>query len=993
MSKRHRRSYGVDSDEQPEKLQTSPGVKTTPSISRNPTTAHSIATILFFPLKLIALIFTFLGWAWNKRPRLSKHAKASIKGNTLKLMLYGALFCGLAVIGLFIWASRDLNNVNPNGLLDRPVHQSTKIYDNTGKELLYEIFADEKRTVVTLDQIPKDLINGVIATEDTAFYDHVGIRPLSIIRSVVYGVIGKGRLGGGASTLTQQLVKNAILTNERTVSRKAKEIILSLRLEQLYTKDQILQIYFNEIPYGSTNYGVESAAQSYFGKSVSELSLPESATLAGLPKAPTWYLNDYDALKTRRNFVLSRMYAEGYITEEQKNTAQETPLEIQQKFQNIKAPHFVLYVKQLLVDEFGEQLVETGGLKVITSLDWNLQQKAEKVIEEKGTEVLTAAGANNTSLLSMDPKTGQILAMVGSKDFFDKDINGQFNVATLGKRQPGSSFKPIVYAAAFEKGFTPSTIVFDVLTNFALTGKPYQPQNYDLKEHGPVSLAQALQGSLNIAAVKVMYLVGEKYASAFAAKLGYSTLGDSDRFGLSLVLGGGEVKLIEHVRAYTIFANGGIKRDPVAILRVEDATGDTLKEWKTDKGERVIEESLAYTMSSILSDDAARAYAFGAGGVLTLKDRPVAVKTGTTNSYIDAWTVGYTPSLVTGVWAGNTDNTPMTRGFGGSRVAAPIWNAFMTAAHEGKPVETFPPRPENTAKKPALRGSTGGAITLKVNKITGNLASSSTPERLIVERTYTQPHSILHYVDKNNPRGDNPITPGIDPQYAVWEAAIQNWITRRKEADPTWEISFEEPPTIEDDAYSIGLLPTLTVVYPAPSSTIYSRQLDTDIRVSAPRGVKKVSYKLNGVYVGVENAHPFNLNTYAKDMTIGKNILTIIVEDDIGNRLEEEVPFTLDAEAEPPSVTWLGTFSSVSLPTILSLRLFKPEEIKEMTISASNGSETIQLETYTSFDTLFNNQLTLTISTLPVGSWTLTPIILTKNGKTIPSQSAEITVQ
>jgi len=899
------------------------------------------------------------------------------------IILLGALGVVFVLI-IFVSVSRDLPD--PDKLTDRTVAQSTKIYDRTGEHVLFEIFADQKRTIVELEDIPKDVVNGVIATEDTAFYEHKGVRPLSILRSFVYGLIGRGRVGGGASTLTQQLVKNAILSPEQTVTRKVKEIILSIRLEQKYTKDQILKIYFNEIPYGSTNYGIQSAAQSYFGKDVKDLTLAESAVLAGLPKAPTKYLNDSQALFERRNFVLGRMYAEGFITEQQKNDAQAEPLEIKQNFDNITAPHFVLYVKEKLVEEYGEQTVETGGLKVITSLDWNMQQAAERAVTEESEKLFNDAGANNTALVALDPKTGQILAMVGSRDFFDNDIDGQFNVATLGKRQPGSSFKPIIYTAAFEKGYTPDTVLFDVKTNFSASGKPYEPLNYDLQERGPVTMRQAIQGSLNIPAVKTLYLVGEKKGVEFAERLGYSTL-QANNFGLSLVLGGGEVKLIEHVAAYATFANGGAYFQPVPVLKVEKPNGDVLSQWKQEKGEPVLKKEIAATISSVLSDDAARAYAFGGGGVLTLPSRPVAAKTGTTNNYVDAWTVGYTPSLVAGVWVGNTNNSPMTRGYGGSRVAAPIWNSFMREALKDTPVESFPGAPANDAEKPVLRGSDGGSVTLLIDKITGKRATSSTPENLIVERTYTQPHSILHYVLKDDPRGAVPEDPGADPQYTIWENAIQDWIRRKKEENPDWEIVFEDPPTDFDDEHSLELIPTLDVVYPSPSTTLYSRQINTDIRVSSPRGVAQVTYKIDERYVGVVREHPFNLNYNAQDFEDGSHVLTIIVEDDIGNRLEQMIPFVIDAGVVSPRVSWVGTNRSVdsnSIPAVFFLEPFKQEQIKEVRVYEQfEGEGRNQIATIKSFDDLFNGQITFRWAPQPrVGRWELLAETVLTSGQT-----------
>src|SRR3989339_2149726 len=601
-----RRTYGYI-DEKSERKTITHGEKPTKNARRNRMKdfvpnpiIRALVWLILLPFKIVWWILRAFFRLWKKLPQMTEEAKKELQRKIIIFFVSLAIFGMLGITVLVAWASRDLPD--PDRLTDRQVAESTKIYDRTGKHLLYEIFTDQKRTMVDLEQIPDLLVKAVIATEDTAFYEHNGIRPLSILRSVVYGVIGKSRLGSGATTLTQQLVKNAILTNERTYTRKIKEIILSVRLEQKYSKNQILKIYFNEIPYGSTNYGIESAAQSYFNKTVSDLNLNEIAILAGLPKAPSKYLTDHYALKLRRNFVLERMFEEGYITREEADENQAREIELAQDLGSIKAPHFVLYVKEKLVEKYGEQLVDTGGLKVITSLDWEKQQMAETIVKEESERLFEDAGVNNTSLVAIDPKTGHILAMIGSRNFFDDEIDGQFNVATLGKRQPGSSFKPIVYAAGFEKGYTPDTVLFDTITNFASSGKDYIPKNYDLKERGPVTVRQALQGSLNIPAVKMMYLVGEDGAKKFSEKMGYSTLSNGN-FGLSLVLGGGEVKLIEHTNAFSVFADRGYRHDINSILKVEDANGKVLEEWKNQKGEKVLDEKVADSISNILSDD------------------------------------------------------------------------------------------------------------------------------------------------------------------------------------------------------------------------------------------------------------------------------------------------------------------------------------------------------------------------------------------------------
>lgn len=991
-----RRKYGyIDNDSKKTIVDTESDHKTEHKSKKHPSDIKkqsSIARILLFPFRVI---FWLPKKIWQKLPRMPKRTKGTfwrkIFGFFITCFILGIL--GLTI--LTAWVSRDLPD--PDRLSDRHIAQSTKIYDRTGQHLLYEVFSQEKRTMVGMNDIPQLLINAVIATEDTEFYQHKGIRPLSILRSFIYGVIGKSRLGAGASTLTQQLVKNAILTNERTYTRKLKEIILSLRLEQKYSKDQILKIYFNEIPYGSTNYGVESASQSYFKKSVSELNLSEIATLAGLPKAPSTYLTNKTALKNRRDFVLERMVAENYITREEADAAQALPIELATDYGQIDAPHFVLYVKEKLVEEYGEQMVDTGGLKVLTSLDWDKQKIAEQVVKEESDKYFKEANANNTSLVAMDPKTGQILAMVGSRDFFDDSIDGQFNVATLGKRQPGSSFKPIVYAAAFEKGYTPDTILFDVETNFSVVAnKEYKPKNYDLKEHGLVTMRKAIQTSLNIPAVQTLYLVGEKNGIDFAGRLGYSTLSEGD-FGLSLVLGGGEVKLLDHTNAYGVFANGGTYYKPVSILRVEDSNGDVLQEWKKNRGERVLDETVAATISNVLSDDESRSSVFGAGGVLTLPERPVAAKTGTTNSYVDAWTIGYTPSLVAGVWAGNTNNTPMSKGDGGSRVAAPIWNHFMRDALKNSAVEQFPPLPPNEAEKPVLRGSGSSGITLLIDRVTNKRATSSTPEAYITERTYVPPHSILHYVQKDDPQGPVPEDPSIDPQYSVWESAIQDWVRRNKESNPDWDISFEEPPTEYDDAHSLELVPSLTVNTPTVSSTLRTRNISTDISVSAPRGVTKVVYKIDRKQISTVREHPFNLNYYASGLENGAHVLTIVVEDDIGNSLQEDIPFLLEAGVEQPNVFWVEknqTINQNQFPRVFFLNFVKLDQIKEVSIYKQKDNNKTLVKTLTDFSNLFNNQINFSWNETPeIGEWTLIAEITLKNNTRKTSDQTNVTIQ
>lgn len=692
------------------------------------------------------------------------------------------IFCGIFLAGsvtaavFLFWAGRNLPD--PNNLTERVVAQSTKIYDKTGETVLYDIHGNQKRTLVKLEDLPEYVKWATVALEDKKFYEHHGFDPVGFLRAVWNNIV-HGYGSGGGSTLTQQLVKNAILSPEKTLSRKIKELILSFKIEQRYSKDEILQMYLNEIPYGSVSYGIEAAAQTFFGKSARDLTLDETALLASLPQATTFYSpygSHQDRLLVRTHYTLDQMFEEGYITEEERDTAKEIDVlgKIIPRKENILAPHFVMYIKEILVETYGEKVVEQGGLKVITTLDLDKQLIAEEAITEQVEINEKEWGGTNAALISLDARTGQILAMVGSRDYFDEEIDGAVNVTTR-PRQPGSSFKPIVYAAAFKKGYTPSTLLYDVVTTFKTEiGKDYEPHNYNDKTFGLVTIKQALAGSLNIPAVKTLYLTGISNVLDFADNLGYTTLQDRSRFGLSLVLGGGEVKLLEHASAFGVFAREGEKHQIAGILKVEDANGRVLEEWKDEKS-NVVDKEVCRQLTSILSDNSARAYVFGEKNYLTLGERPVAAKTGTTNDFHDAWTIGYTPSIVTGVWTGNNDNSEMKMGADGSILAAPIWNKYMREVLAGTPIETFnAPEPIVTGKA-VLDGTPSSSRTVLANKETGELATESTPPELVEQRVVQELHSILHYVDKNNPRGEIPSNPSSDPQYEGWEAALRIW--------------------------------------------------------------------------------------------------------------------------------------------------------------------------------------------------------------------------
>ena len=490
----------------------------------------------------------------------------------LRGMAVLVLFGAIAVVLSFVWYSKDLPD--PNKIIERAVPQSTKIYDRTGKTLLYEIHGTERRTLIELSDIPHYAIDATVAIEDKNFYKHQGLSLHSIAKALVLEVLSKLHLYNknvpGGSTLTQQFVKNAILTTEKSYSRKIKEFVLSYRIEQKFTKDEILKLYFNEIPYGSTAYGIEAAAHIYFDKSAKDVTLGEAAILAALPQAPSYYSpygSHKDELINRQHLVLRLMREQGYITDEQRTDALKEVINFKVKREDIKAPHFVFMVKDELSQRYGERLVEQGGLKIITTLDYDKQKAAEAAINGQAQKNIDKYKANDASLVSIDVASGEVVALVGSRDYFDDSINGQVNVA-IASRQPGSSLKPVVYAAGLNQGYRPDTILFDLVTPFAASGKQYKPQDYDGKERGPISLRSALQGSLNIPAVKMLYLVGVDTALSLAHDLGYTTLTDPNRYGLSLVLGGAEVKLIEHTNAYATFAREGFYKPHDDVLRV-----------------------------------------------------------------------------------------------------------------------------------------------------------------------------------------------------------------------------------------------------------------------------------------------------------------------------------------------------------------------------------------------------------------------------------------
>ncbi|MCD6402509.1 PBP1A family penicillin-binding protein [bacterium] len=622
----------------------------------------------------------------------------------LRMLGYFFIFLILICLGFFIYFAKDLPR--PERFTEHQFIQSTKVYDRTGTVLLYEVYGEEKRSYVTLDKIPKHLQDAILVAEDANFYHHVGIDIKGIFRAILKDIkIGEPIYGG--STIPQQLIRSTFLTTEKTPERKIREIILALELDRRYSKEQILEWYLNQVPFGQNAYGVEEAAQTYFKKPVSEITLPEAATLAALIRAPSYlspYRNETELLE-RKNYILERMASLGYISEKELQEAKETKIKFVSS-KGVKAPYFTVeYILPQLEKTYSLDFLRQGGFKIYTSLDWELQKLAEEIIE-KGVERNKAFGAYNAALVAINPKTGEVLAMVGGAGY-DKEeyppgcepqknckFSPHFNVATLGLRQPGSAFKPFVYATAFKKGFTPDTIVVDEKTNFGVWGgKPYIPENYDGLFRGEITLREALAQSINVASVRVLrdYAGLENMEQGLedsvktAKELGITTL--KPPFGPSIVLGGWEVNLLEMTSAYGVFATEGLKFSPISILRIEDSKGNIIKENKSDP-QRVLEANVARMVNDILSDNTARAPMFGLHSPLYFKNYQVAVKTGTTQYYQDAWTIGYTPSLVVGVWVGNNDNSSMVKKPAVS-IAGPIFHEFMEKVLQKFPKEEF----------------------------------------------------------------------------------------------------------------------------------------------------------------------------------------------------------------------------------------------------------------------------------------------------------------
>jgi len=856
------------------------------------------------------------------------------------------LLLTLAVVGVFHWLVVDLPS--PGRLYERAAAPSTRIYDRHGR-LLYEILDPHSgaHSPISLAEVPPPCVNATIATEDASFYSNPGVDAWAIVRALWINLRGGEVLSGG-STITQQLARNLLLSpDERTeisLKRKLREAILAWRLARTYSKDEILTLYLNEAYYSNLAYGIEAAARAYFAKSAAELDLAECALLAGLPQSPARYnpLENPEAAQARQEVVLGLMVKHGTISQQEANLAAVEKLCFASVPFPIEAPHFVMIVRGQLEEEFGSEAIYTQGLQVYTTLDLDAQNAAQRIVRyrlaqpggtvgdrpQRGREGQPYRNIRNAAVVVMDPHTGTVLAMIGSPDYFDPRIDGAVNGA-IATRQPGSSIKPITYAAAFDpelqpsnsksqtpSPLTPATMMVDVRTAFVTReGDPYVPQNYDRRWRGPVLLREALASSYNLITVKVLETVGVEEMAALARSMGITTFDDVDRFGLALTLGGGEVRLLELTAAYGAFANGGYRVEPVTITRVEDNRGRVLKVWETTPGPRVMDERVAYLITDILSDDFARAPTFGERSALRLS-RPAAAKTGTTTDWRDNWTVGYTPDLVAGVWAGNADNESM-RHVSGVTGAAPIWHDIMEMLLKGRPVHEFAEPPgmvrmdvcADSGKKPQLAVSSQ-RLAVGSEQVTARRPARCphTVSELFIEGTQSTQTDDWHWLFTLDTRNGLLAGPDCPPQfttqilYTLYPSEAQEWVRRQNIPQPPETYSplcpgvqtADDGPQTDNEPTSYSLLPTpYSVILTSPDqggryrlSPEIPRAAQQILVVARPAdsvALRQVTLLVDGRLLATLTRPPYQA---LWPMTVGTHVFTAVGVDVEGNEVE-----------------------------------------------------------------------------------------------------------
>lgn len=860
----------------------------------------------------------------KSRSRIKENVRSRIRSgsfwfNFFRIVLFLLAVGVVAVLVLFVWYSKDLPS--PTKVVRRDGY-SSKVYDRNGNAL-FDIYNDAKREPVVAEDIPDYLKKATVSVEDKSFYTHSGIdllTPFRIIKNLFYF----GKVTGG-STLTQQLTRNVLLTTERSLTRKIKEMILSIQIDAKYSKDEILLMYLNEAPYGGNSWGVGPAAEQYFGKKVKNLNLAECAILAGLPQLPSVYSPYSSTPKAyidRTEHVLTRMVEDGYITQE---LADATMEEVKNyKFgsedSTTKAAHFVFWIKDLLTQKYGAEVVESGGLKITTTLDLELQEQMEKIVSEQ-IDASEKLGITNGAALVLDPINGQVLAMVGSRDYFSTKTDGNFNMVTQALRQPGSSIKPITYLAGLQKGMTAATMFMDTPVTFpgGAGQKDYSPDNYNGKFNGPMSLRNALGNSINTVAVKVLANVGVKNMLTLAYKMGLSTLEPTSenlsRFGLAVTLGGAEVKMIELASAYTAFANGGISMQPVGILKVEDSNGRVLEQYKAPEGEKVMTEQEAFIISNILSDNSARAMTFGAVNSLQISGYQVAVKTGTTNDLRDNWTIGWTPNLLTAVWVGNNDNSPMGKVASGVSGAAPIWRKIMLFELPKREKQDFP--------------IPSGIINIDVDAVSGYPAHDgfASKKEYFIDGTQQSVSDSIHVnlkvckdstglanledVSNGNYdskeyfsfKEDDPVsTDGINR----WQVGIDKWIA--EQSDNAKYL----PPT--DYCRSGGLI-ALTIDYPGDQSTVTT---DFNVKVTpmSNKKVTEIKMWIDGSEYKTWSEKPYE--TSISGLSDGPHVIKFKATDKDGNTVEKETRIGVNTpwdKTPTPTVVPTGTTAPTAIPT------------------------------------------------------------------------------
>lgn len=850
-----------------------------------------------------------------------KRRKLNIKKRWLMVFysVLGLLGIGfLGILILFVWYSKDLPT--PSKVVRRDGYAS-RIYDRNGK-LLYDVYKDAKRTPVVWEDVPVYLREATIAVEDKDFYKHQGFDPMAPLR-IIKNVFYYGKLTGG-STLTQQLVKNVLLTSERSVTRKIKEFILAVQIEAKYKKDEILLMYLNEAPYGGAAWGVGSASEQYFGKKVSELNLAESVILAGLPQRPNVYSpfsKTPTAYVARSEHVLDRMVTDGYIDDQlRKETLDQ--IKNYKFFDNktqILSPHFIFWVRDQLVEKYGEEVVDGGGLKVTTTLDLDLQNEVQKIISEE-IDKAEKLGISNGASVVLDPTTGEVLAMVGSRGYFSDKTDGKFNVVTQALRQPGSAIKPVTYLTAIKKGYTSSSLIMDTPVTFPASNaalKDYSPQNYTGKFNGPMSIRTALGNSINTTAVKMLANVGIKNMLQQAFTMGLTTLEPTQqnlsRFGLAVTLGGAEVKMIDLASAYSAFANGGKKIEAVGILKVEDKNGRILEQFRPIEGKNVMTPQEAFIISNILSDNSAREITFGPVNGLIIPNYQVAVKTGTTNDKRDNWAIGWTPNLLVASWVGNNDNSPMVKVASGVSGASPIWKRIIQYEVSKRPKQDFP-IPEKI-------------VSMEVDKVSGYPAHDGFPtkQEYFIDGTQPKTNDPIHLklkvckgqsglatpadVASNNYdekeffsfKEDDPVSTDGKNR---WQEGIDAWINEQPDKDKY------NPPTgycRTDGMVSVGF------DSPSNESTVGS---SFDVKINTQSLVKITEAKLwvNGEEKKTWNERPFETSLNLSD---GTYTLKVRATDKDNHNAESEVKIGVNVPWNySPTPTVLPTPTSV-VPTIV----------------------------------------------------------------------------